>query len=170
MMPPPLAVTLPAAGVFLVAAFVLPHGAASPASVGAGTQSGPVYVTAAAGTSRTARLQVRDTGSAAETLTVLGGQRHGEQIIPFQWVRRASVTTAPGIWRTVTFTIAVPEGAAPGEYRRYVGAGASPAGNPGGAGFGATSFTIFVVTVTPSDTSHHATRRNAHTTSTAPGA
>ena len=170
MMLPPLSVTVPAAGIILVAAFMLPRPPASPASVGAGTQPGPVYVTAAAGTSRIARVNVGDTGSAAETLTILGGQPHGDQIIPFPWVRRASVTTAPGIWRTVTFTIAVPADAAPGEYRRYVGAGASPAGNPGGAAFGATSFTGLVVTVVPSASPRHDTPRNAHTTSTATGA
>jgi hypothetical protein len=170
MMLPPLTVTLPAAGVILAAAFVLPHAAASPASVGAGTQPGPVYVTAVAGTTRTARVNVRDTGSAAETLTVLGGQPLGDQIVPFPWVREASVTTAPGIWRTVTFTMAVPADTAPGQFRRYVGAGASPAGNPGGAAFGATEFTDLVITVVPSASPRHDTPRNAHTTSTAPGA
>lgn len=142
----------------------------APASIGAGTQPGPVRVTAVAGTTQRARVEVRDTGSATETLTVLGGQPHGDQIIPFSWVRRTSVTTAPGIWRTVTFTIAVPEDAAPGQYRRYVGAGASPAGNPGGAAFGADGFTDLVITVTPSASLRHATSGNAHTTSTAPGA
>jgi len=170
MMPPPLAVTIPAAGIILAAAIVLPRATASPASVGAGTQPGPVYVTAAAGTTQRARMKVRDTGSAAETLTVLGGWERGGQILPLSWVRGASVTTAPGIWRTVTFTIAVPADAAPGEYRRYVGAGASPAGNPGGAGFGATSFTDLVITVVPSASPRHDTPRNAHTTSTATGA
>ena len=170
MMLPPLSVTVPAAGIILVAAFMLPRPPASPASVGAGTQPGPVYVTAAAGTSQRARVKVRDTGSAAETLTVLGGQPHGDQIIPFPWVRRASVITVPGVWRTVTFTVAVPAGTPSGQYRRYVGAGASPAGNPGGAAFGATEFTDLVITVTPSVPSRHATGRNAHTTSTAPGA
>lgn len=173
-MMPPLAVTGTAAAALAAVAFTLalPHVTDSPASVGAGVQPGPVLVTMAPGTTRAVLVKVRDTGSAAETLTILGGQRHGGQILPFPWVRRTSVTTAPGVWRTVTFTIAVPASTAPGEYREYVGAygsAGSPTG-PGGASFGAAAFTDLVITVTPSTAPRRDTRGNAHTTSTATGA
>ena len=166
-------IAIPIAGgaVILAAAVVLAGHAGSPASVGAGVQVGPVRVTMAPGTTARARVQVQDTGSATETLTVLGGWETGDgPIAAFPWVRRASVTTAPGHWRTVVFTIAVPAGTTPGQYRRYVGATASPAANPGGAAFGADSFTDLVITVVPSATFRNATSRNDHTSTTRTGA
>ena len=60
-----------AAAAVAAAALMLPSG---PSSVGAGTQVGPVRATMAAGSAQRARMQVRDTGSATETLTVIGGQ------------------------------------------------------------------------------------------------
>jgi hypothetical protein len=140
----------------LTAGALLAGTASSPASVGAGIQVGPVRVTVAPGTAQRARVMVQDTGSATETLTVLGGRETRDgRIVPLPWVRHASVTTAPGTWRTVTFTIAVPPGTPTGECRRYVGAGVAAAGTPGGYGVGAASYTDLIVTVTPFAASGH---------------
>jgi len=124
---------------------------ASADSVGAGVQVAPVRVTVPAGATQRARVMVQDTGSATETLTITGGRYHDEQILPFGWVRRTSVTTAPGAWRTVTFSVAVPPGTPPGKYRRYVGASTAPGGPAGAisAAFGAGSYTNLVITVVP---------------------
>ena len=82
MTPLPVIAAIGAAVVAATAAGLIQQGTPGPASVGAGIQPGPVRVSMAPGTTRTGRVKVRDTGSAAETLAVLGGQRHGEQNRP----------------------------------------------------------------------------------------
>lgn len=148
-----------AVGALAVTAALVLH----PSSVGAGIQVGPVRVTEAAGTARHALVTVMDTGSGTETLAMLGAcDASGGQIVPCGWVRRESVTVAAGSERTVVVTIAVPAGAAPGRYRRYVAASATP-GTAAGLNAGADALTRLVVTVVPSATTHHATSANDRT-------
>jgi hypothetical protein len=98
-------------------------------SVGAGIQPGPVRVKVVAGQSATAHVQVQDTGSDPENLSVVGGRFRGEQIVPLGWVHGAGVNTDPNRWKTLTFTVTVPLSTPPGRYQRLVGvvSGATPA-------------------------------------------
>ena len=163
-MMPPLAVTVPAAAAIVATALVLPHAAASPASVGAGIQVAPVSVAVVPGTASHARVTVMNTGSGTETLAV-----RADRPVPASWVHGGTVTLAPGAEGTAQVTVTVPAGTAPGRYRGYLEAGASP-GTAAGLNFGAAALADLVITVTPSGTSRHDTPRNAHPTSTATGA